>query len=395
MNLILSINQVVLLALIFSKDKGLPRQVCYISLGIQGMANHGVSIFQLAISYSRYRTSKDPVSWERNHKNAWVISAIIWTVAIMLAIFETLLNIGSINGTLNTCFWPMITTKAILKFSVRVISLAALMALVITTCCYYRKSLKLLHENQKLIEYELDISSTIDIRGSGGDGDGIQKKRQPQEKATLSLVALFMVHTITLAIPQLYNTMRSLIVGINWLKTGKYDDASPTLLLNCLSIIGFFTTISPIVLILVSKRFRENAKSILRCKWNENACQEDIPVKAYVQRRRSSSLQRKATPESLDIFIGESCTANCEEKYLVRKKSKEKKETTLTLDLPEERKKNEALSRIGQAAIDDGLVLSAAGREDITEEFFIDEERERQYQEALASAKALDELFIL
>ncbi len=422
LDLLLSINQLISLALIFKTDRSLPHQICHISFGIQEIGVYGIVLLHLVISYNRYRTSKNPIHWESNLKKAWVTTGIIWILMILLATLESILHIGGIRGNIETCFWPRVDEHIPFKFSFQISIFVVLLITIVVTCYYHKKTINLLNENRKTLEKDTEMTSEIQYYEGGSSSP---------EKTARSLVVVFAIHVSTLLFPFFYETIRIPIITVIWGVTGNTEDPTPTPLLLFVTTVGLFTAVSPFFFIVVSQRFKANVASLFLCKWKQVAYQQYVASTKEIMTTRIHGVGQAEPPPSsavdLSIFLGE---ATVKDKYkhttTVKRMARlaERGEDTIALtenaytlsalgspedeeaggrsghdrsDVPTPRQS--CTSEIRQAAeqeaaVESGLVLATASHNQALREFFEEEDEvERQYREALA-AKALDDIFL-
>ena len=386
MNLVTFVNQVTLFGLILNRNKSVPHIICHFTIGIQTMSNYGISLFQLVIAYNRFQTAKNPLYWESDLTKAWVMGGVVWGIAIVWSVLESILHIGGVDGEIRTCFWPSMGENLPYKFSLRLCLTVAMLGVFVATYSYHRKTMKLLFENRRLLEFEMEMVSDINNSKTG-------LKTSP-EKTTLSLIVVFVVHMITFIFPQFYDTFRLFVILIRSVAVDKINDPSPTFLLISLTCISLFTTTSPIFLMLVSQRFKENVKSIFMCVWDVEKDNKDIDqilAKKEIWQKRQASM--RARPKVSHIFIGESS----KEKYcnMLSRRSTETSDNSSCgqVDDAPEAERDESIAEITKAAINDGLVI-ATGKDKESLNNFFKEEMELQYQEALASAEALEVLLL-
>lgn len=271
LNLMLTANQVILVALISTaatatggmgegRGHNVPPFLCHFTFGVQCLGTNGIALFQVVISYNRFRTSKNPIQWESNLKRAWITGALVWVFVVLAATLESILHIGGIGGeeAAVSCFWPRLDQHLPFKLSLQ-LSIFLLFVVGMAFSAYYHvKTIGLLRANHASLVQEMEMTSAIRYYQSGPT---------TPEKTAKALVVVFLVHMLSLFVPKLYETIRALVITSRWDHTGDTRDPSPDILLLVLTSMGLFTTTAPSFLLLVSKRFKRNVVSIFKCRW--------------------------------------------------------------------------------------------------------------------------------
>lgn len=408
LDLLLSVNQLILLALIFMKNRPIPHQICHISFGLQEIGIYGIVLIHVVIGYNRYRTSKNPIHWESNLKKAWVTTGVIWMLMFLLATLESILHIGGLRGTLENCFWPRVDEHIPFKVSFQIAIFTIMVVTVGVTCYYHMKTINFLNENRKTLEKEMEMTSEIQYYEGGSSSP---------EKTARSLVVVFIIHTITLLTPLLYETIRIPMITAVWGVTGSTDDPSPTPLLLTVTTIGLFSALSPFFLIIVSQRFKANVTSLFRCNWKPltyhhyNTTTNSKGATRIHDETKKIDTPPKVSAADISIFLGESTVEDKYKSKTVNRRLTKKINEGDIIVLTENAYLHSALgsqeegeaysdprsgidcrSAKSEAAVQSGLVLATASHNQALDDFFENDEVERQYQEALASAKALEEL---
>ncbi len=257
-DLLLSLNQLILLALIFNQGRPIPYLLCYVTLAIQALGRYGIVLLQLAISYNRYHTILNPIHWESSHRKAWITVGVIWSVTFLVALVMSALHIGGVGKDIRYCFWPSLGgTLVALKLALHLGIFACVMAAVAVSVYYHWKTIKLLNENRMILVREMEMASDVKY---------YQKGQASPEKTTKALVVVFVIQMTTIMIPLTYDIIRVIIMTVNWDRTREASDPSPTVFLLFLTTCGLCATASPFFLMIVSQRFKHNVMDIFKYK---------------------------------------------------------------------------------------------------------------------------------
>lgn len=296
MNLLLSINQIILLVLIFKEGEPVPHWICSLALGLQAMARYGITFHQLAVGYNRYRSTRNPTHWELNLNRVWVTTGLIWVSSLIMAGLEAILYISKESQVdVRTCFWPEIGASITYKLSVRITSLVLIVTSVAATYYYHRKTLQFLYEHRRQLEREMEITLDTQYLKKG--------MKSTPEGTVVSLIVVLTIHMVTLLLPLLYDVIRIAMMIERFIKTGEKEDVSPTPLLILLACIGLLTTISPFFFLLVSQRFKESLKEGIIEIWSMGTkmCNQHVLHKKVDIAKCHSPSQKGAT--DLSIFV--------------------------------------------------------------------------------------------
>ena len=278
MNLVLSVNQILLITLIFENGRSLPSLICHLSYGIQAAASYGITLLHLAISYNRYQTVKKPFYWESRRKQALVTVGAIWGGVLLIATLESILNIGGIRGDIKTCYWPDKNNNMAFKFFSSLVIVVTLVCVIIVTYYYHGKTFRLLHNNRKSLEQELAFASEIELIEKGN--------KSTPEKTSCSLILIFTIHAVTLLIVQVFNLVR---IIVSWTMRDMHVNF-PSYFLTTLLCTNLFTTVSPLLFMVISQKFKENVKNIFKCKKYQRAGSVGMScasLRSTPQRRRN------------------------------------------------------------------------------------------------------------
>ena len=234
-------------------------------------------------------------------------------VTVLVAALESILHIGGIGGDVKTCFWPRIDEHIPFKFSLQLCMFIFFIGAVTVATYYHAKTIILLKLNDAMLAREMEMTSEIQYYERG---------HTTPEKTAKALVIMFSVQMLSLFVHQLYEIIRMLMVTINWARTGEALDPSPTSLLLFFTALGLSATVSPSILMIVSKRFKKNVVSIFKCNCQSYWCrnvylknQNNLQLRQELGRNEGELIQMKkvvAKPPrppnpdiDLSIFVGE------------------------------------------------------------------------------------------
>lgn len=269
-NLILAFNQVVLLGLLFNlRGQTPPYQLCHLSFAIQVLGSNGITLIQLVIGYNRYRTTQNPIQWERNHNRAWITTAVVWILILMSAIMETFLHIGGIGEDTRSCFWPAVVEHIPLKLSLTICSFLFFVGSTCVTAYYHIKTISLLKQTNATLAREMEMTSDIQY---------YERAQTTPEKTATALVVIFAVQMFVLFVHHFYDFVRMLIITVRWGRTGNAEDPSPTPILLFVTTISLSTTVVPALLMVISKRFKTNVEGIFKFR-RTLCCNHDVYLK--------------------------------------------------------------------------------------------------------------------
>lgn len=363
--LIFSVNQPILLGLIFHGDRPIPSGLCRFTYAVQSLGRYGLTFFQLAISYNRYRTSLNPIHWESSLRKVYVSVSVIWGLSFVITALLSVLHIAGIQGEVRYCFWPSFDQHITFKLTLHFVLFCAVTACLVLGVYYHRKTLKLLNDNRLALVREMEMTSDIQY---------YEKGQASPEKTTKSLVVVFGIQMATLLVPFGYDMLRMFIIALKLRSIGDVNDPSPTVFLLFLTTCGLFTTTSPFFLMLVSTRFKRNVASIFKRKHQVGCAGVHLENKTTPVVVRKELTAPKVAPQPRDvdlgIFMGEEPSMV---KYRSYKRQKEEDDCKLELidELNvEEGNRDGAKISVGHAAVQCGLVLATASHSEAVRDFF-------------------------
>lgn len=370
--LVLSINQTILMGLIFYGDRPIPSGLCRFTYVVQSLGSYGLTFLQLAISYNRYRTSLNPIHWESSLRKAYISVGVIWMVTLVVTALLSVLHIAGIHGEVRYCFWPSFDQHITFKLTLHVLLFFAVAACVVLGAYYHRKTLNLLNTNRLALVREMEMTTDIQYYENG---------HVSPEKTSKSLVVVFGIQMATLLVPFAYDMLRMLIIAFKLRTTGDVSDPSPTVFLLFLTTWGLFTTTSPFFLMLVSTRFKRNVASIFKrkhmvgCKGlRELRLEKNTPSTPTVHKETT---QRRVVPQphdvDLSIFMDDPSV-----KYRAYKQQREDEDKFQFIDelKVDERNRDGAKTSMGHAAVRCGLMLATASHSEAVGDFFMEERKE-------------------
>ena len=367
-------NQIAMIVVIFRRGRYIPTQMCHISVITQNMVTVGIFATHLVLSYDRYIIAKSPLSWTINRKKAWVYTTIIWVGSFVFGILQSLLNLREISGDYRSCLWPNIgTCNRPYKFGIRVV-IAVLVAIATGAVYYlYAKTSKELNANEIDKEFKLRSLSMVSTA---------RRQKTVPERAVLSLAVVFSMHIVSQLPLDIYNSIRYLVV----MSSDENESRLPLPIAFLLTCTSFITTVSPLVLMLINPRLKAHIKLHFSCLKKDRNTDPAIILKNLsaempIPKDPEPVPKPKTLPSDPTIFLGT--------------RAKKYKTTNLRISVVEERPQRVSAQRssVACAAINAGLVLSAAGHRHIMINNFYSNQAVEE-EELANVAKNLDTLYL-
>ena len=329
-------NELVLLVLVFRKGEPIPPQVCHLATILNTMSTNGISVVHLILSWDRYVTSKAPLNWISHRRKAWINSSLLWIGVGLFAIYNLIFNYKDINGDILTCFWPAVSTCNFgYGLALNILCLVGLFVIASLVYFFHTKTSLLVKKNERRKQEYLQETCHI---------TAYKLTTTVPERAILSLQIVFGIHLASQLPSSLFNVIRHAIA--------ESDQTIPIQIPITLTCISCITGCSPLFL-LINRRYKQNVKNIFRCMCKNKDRELEKTLDAQ-SRLPGQCAKSKNVPNNPSIFLSGGCT----NKYATKTRRPNKPMTKPTKP------------PVALAAVNDGLVLSAAGHGVQLDNFF-------------------------